>query len=331
MLEFQRCTKPRRTSLSDGLPPFTVFDHFDSDSESASIISKLPPNLRFLRQIHVIQKEAFKTLVRNFLKPQTANECSALHSLIEMFDSRVLEHRSECSSELDEFTLECARLNIRTFHFFAKADLAEPLGFIELYTLARSVLDHATLLDTTQDFSLYCSQYSIRMTLLAAFVILKISRSHLAHRVDLRGGESSYFSAIHLSKKRSLQNGDLDSRCALILTQLWSSNSIFRRRDGTVDSLRMRTRCRLSVGVVFECFWWWRTEFDGKPNIYSEEGEPQSEDPTIPEAIYDPNLSDIDIYSTVFPDWQWAAGPNFLADFPDGIELGLDNIPAILT
>jgi transcriptional regulatory protein LEU3 len=112
------------------------------------------------------------------------------------------------------------------------------------------VIDRASALDTSQDLALYSVQYIFRMILLAAFSILKITRSDAGghhHHIDIEGGERSYFAAIPFAKKRSLQNGDVDAKCALILTQLWSSKNIFKRKDGTYDSLRLRTRSRLVI------------------------------------------------------------------------------------
>ena len=100
--------------------------------------------------------------------------------------------------------------------------------------------------------------------MLAAFIVLKISRSCLAGRVDLRTGEKAYFSTIVSLRESSLENDDLYARGAMILTQLWTSTRLFRGPDGIVDGLSLRIRTRLSMSVVFDCFWWWREEFQGK-------------------------------------------------------------------
>lgn len=146
---------------------------------------------------------------------------------------------------LDCVYLDCARLHIQAYHFFAKPNLIDLKDLVLLYSVARSVLDQVSSLDTSQDLALYSVQYIFRTVLLAAFSILKISRSDASQRIDAKGGEKSYFASIQFAKRRSLQNGDVDSKCSLILTQLWASKNVFRRRDGTYDSLRLRTRSRL--------------------------------------------------------------------------------------
>lgn len=65
-------------------------------------------------------------------------------------------------------------------------------------------------------------------------------------------------------RESSLENDDLYARGAMILSQLWTSTRVFQGPDGIVDGLSLRIRTRLSMGVVFDCFWWWREEFQGK-------------------------------------------------------------------
>ena len=88
------------------------------------------------------------------------------------------------------------------------------------------------------------------MILLAAMSILKISRSNLKDLVDVQSGEVSYYKAIKVTKKRSTENNDLDARNGVILTQLWASNNIFRRSDGTLFGDQLRLRSRLVRSLV---------------------------------------------------------------------------------
>ena len=104
---------------------------------------------------------------------------------------------------------------------------------------------------------------------LAAFIILKVSRSCLAGRVDLRTGEKAYFTTIVSLRESSLENDDIYARGSMILKQLWTSTQVFRGPDGVVDGLSLRIRTRLSMSVVFDCFWWWREEFQGKISPYN--------------------------------------------------------------
>ena len=83
------------------------------------------------------------------------------------------------------------------------------------------------------------------MILLAAYSVLRIMKSPLKEHVNWQKGEQSYFKAIALVKKRSIQNNDLDARNGIIMTQLWSSNNVFKRANGCIDGLILDVRSRL--------------------------------------------------------------------------------------
>ena len=118
----------------------------------------------------------------------------------------------------------------------------------------------------------FVSQSFIERTLLmAGFCILKLCRSPLAQHLDLPAGEQAIYSAAQFSKSTSLQKGDLGERCAAILMNLWGSTKIFRRKDGSIESLGIRLRTRLSMSVSFDMFWYWREEFGHMANPYDGE------------------------------------------------------------
>jgi len=135
------------------------------------------------------------------------------------------------------------------------------------------------------NFAFISQSFIDRTLLLAGFCILKLCRSPLAQHLDLAAGERAYFSAAQFSKTTSLQKNDLGARCAAILTNLWGSTKIFRRKDGSVESLGIRLRTRLSMSVSFDMFWYWREEFGHMANPYNGEdaipANAQSE-PTTP-------------------------------------------------
>ncbi len=105
-------------------------------------------------------------------------------------------------------------------------------------------------LDAANDFALYSTQWLHRMLCLAAHIIIRITFSEVRTHVDLEHGERAFFKAIKFTRKRSVENNDLDSRAALILTQLWANNSSFRKKDGALIGDRMRLRSRLVSASV---------------------------------------------------------------------------------
>ncbi len=144
-------------------------------------------------------------------------------------------------------------------------------GLTELFSIARMVIDNVMALDQTQICAVSSTAYIHRSVILSAFTILKISKSLLKPYLDLESGKKSYFFAIALLRMNSLENDDLSAMGAMILTQLWTSSKIFRRANGAMSSLRLSVRSRMTMSVVFDCFWWWREEFGGRPSPFRDE------------------------------------------------------------
>lgn len=139
----------------------------------------------------------------------------------------------------------CSRLSVRAFHFFASPADVDPRGIMQLYIIARDSINCCSRLDGAEDFSTYMSQYFMRMILLAAFCILRINKSAVGDQLPRDEAEEAFFKAVEISKKRSVLDNDLDSRSAKMLTQLWSSERIFRDDSGVRTGLQLDLRGRL--------------------------------------------------------------------------------------
>jgi len=137
-----------------------------------------------------------------------------------------------------------------------------------MYDDACEFIEVATELDTTEQFADYGPFSSNTMLLLAAFVILRIGKSHLRENVNQIRGKRCYFATIAMSKRHSVRSDDLAARVTIILPQLFTSRSVIRRPDGTPDSLWLRCRSRLGFSICFDCLWLWRQEFGGQPGSY---------------------------------------------------------------
>ncbi len=224
---------------------------------------------------------------------------------------------------------------------------------MRLYNLACTVIETMTQLVETQDAS-GTTSYIQKMLVLAAFDILRIARSHLSSTVDVERGRKAYFALIVYCRTISIQDSDLPSRTAVILTQLWTSKRAFLQSDGTIDSLTLHCRSRLSMSVVFDCFWRWRREFAGQTTPYNETGNVDKGivvglafkckafadhiclDGNGPNTLLsqgfpapDPESSKYTISSWspqgTFPDYDWAASLEFPIEtwniFPQDIEM----------
>lgn len=166
-------------------------------------------------------------------------------------------------------------MHLLAYYFFEHPENPNQAGMLHLYSAACSFIETAVAEDERVELTETCPVFIERTISLAAFTILKISRSSLSQHIDAEAGEKAYFSAILLCRRASLQSDDISARAATIMTQLWNSKIIFRQADGRVQSLRTRIRSRLSLSIVFDCFWWWREEFAGQPSPYQDQAADQ--------------------------------------------------------
>lgn len=144
----------------------------------------------------------------------------------------------------------------------------------DLHDLACTIIETLRHIEEGQSppntISHYAPIFMAHYSILAAFTILKVSRSHLSETIDALRGRKAYFFVIQLLRNMSVQSGDCFNRTMGILTQLWSSKNVFKKRDGTVDSLTLRCGGRLAMSVSYDCYWWWRWEFAGQAYPYEE-------------------------------------------------------------
>ncbi|PNP47018.1 hypothetical protein THARTR1_10523 [Trichoderma harzianum] len=178
----------------------------------------------------------------------------------------------------DSIYFQCFRLHLLSYHFLIDPASRKLEAFIPLFAVACSFINTACQQSWNEGATAKNAPVVVQKSvMLAAFTILKIHRSELAPHLDLQAGEQAYFAAIFFAREESLQNNDLSARAASILGQLWNSQSIFKNKNGTVDSLTSRISSRLSMSTLFDCLWWWRQEFGGLGNPYENRQQTRSE------------------------------------------------------
>ena len=169
-------------------------------------------------------------------------------------------------------------------------------------------------MDVDQKLALYAPVFVIKYLDLAAFAILKLSRCHLSATFDSERGRRAYFYVINFNRAASVQAGDILSRTVGILTQLWASKNVFKRSNGSYDSLTLRCGSRLAMSVIYDCLWWWRYEICGQQYPYEDKNENTADQPiapidSIPSALSCmPTPSSLDSFTLnmAFPESQWA-------------------------
>ncbi|KIW19928.1 hypothetical protein PV08_00503 [Exophiala spinifera] len=314
------------TSTCDGLPFSTLPDCGEMYTEKL-LHSVEDQALLDQYKIHRLQTKAIAAFLQNN-DLQESSKCKGISVLINVFDSQIQEVGVMGNNSMTTLASTCARLSVLAFHLFSPMSDSKPHGLVCLLAVCTDVLDLATKLDATQVFAWYSTNYYLRMVLLAAFCVLRILRSRLRKVINTNEAEQSFFKAINFVRNRSTLSTDLDARYAIILKQLYSSETAFLREDGEVDGLRLDIRSRLFMSIVFDSFWWWRAEFDGRANPYlassvnitnpgstgSEALETHADGEVYSTMPVGTDLVDTLRVPTDFTDWNWPAS----LDLDDG-------------
>ena len=309
----------QRSNLCDGLPYMSIPESFNiAQNQLLSGIS--PECLSFAYKLHRLQISGVAAIMTT-IDLAVADTGSELDRLIEYYDQAISKELSRDISEKSQLMYYCALLTIRAFHLFGDSASSANTGYLKLYILACE-----SIKAVSEGSEPYLTQYFTRMITLAAYCVFRITRSHLSEKVDLLAGEDMFFRAISISRIRSIQNNDLDSINAKMLTQLWSSKKVFMAKNGTIDLLNLKLRERLFMSVVFDSFWWWRIEFgnlrqselivreDAKPSVrnmsFSCDDQPRNlafagDSVTFPVADNFFWNQPLDLNG--YPDWGWAA------------------------
>ncbi|KAH8885394.1 hypothetical protein GQ53DRAFT_751127 [Thozetella sp. PMI_491] len=316
------------TSLREGIAPLIPANSSTIGLDDDELFVEFPEQLRTRRRLHDIMMGATVAMLRTLHDKSTMAQPNALSPFISLFDAQFLDLLTQCQSKIDLIYLSCCRVHLLAYYFLERSDVPNRAGLIRLYSVAISLIDMLNG-DDNRDFVEHSPIFVERTVSIAAFSVLKIHRSPLGPHVDLAAGEAAFFAAMFFSRKCSLQNDDIGARCVTIWSQLWTSKNAFKLPSGQIDSLRTRIRSRLSMSIVFDCFWYWREEFAGQPNPYKDEAEsavkeahpgPFAEaalpvDPTIADPHTSspfPVADSIDSLILLpedqpFPDYDWAA------------------------
>ena len=103
--------------------------------------------------------------------------------------------------------------------------------------------------------------------MLSCHLLLRLLKTSFSRYIDVERAKAALFLGISLHKRMSLQNDDLPARNGVALTQLWNSNRVFKRPNGT-EAVTLRIRNRLGGSIVLDALVWWREEFGGLMGIY---------------------------------------------------------------
>lgn len=321
--------------LCNGLPPITVPTNEDMERQQL-ITYMLGEQLNLRYKLHLVQTDAIAA-IRKTIDLESFSCGHELISLIHIFDNQLINitiestdtigllddpqyYTEKANRDLGIISRDCAKLMILCFHFFVRAEDIDRQGFLQVFSVAQQIILRTSELDATPGVVENLPIYYARVVMIAAYCILRISKSELRDELKLEDAGGVFFKAIEISRQRSVQHGDLDALNSIMLTKLWSSNAIFVQSDGTRNSLQLNLRGRLSMSIAFDCFWWWRKEFGHLFNdfipiaegaVSDEYGVPSSEDELLASSAGIPNQTmagDNNLDFAGHSDWDWGIG-----------------------
>ncbi|KAF2173686.1 hypothetical protein M409DRAFT_48626 [Zasmidium cellare ATCC 36951] len=278
----------QNTSLCCGFPPWMLAGAA-SDRHSGATRSVLSPLILYQYELQKLSVTAINTILHAVqLEEPLVAEDSCLDSLIEGFDAQLQAFATpgvDVSATHYELALLAARVFIRATHFFSIPPFSQRRlpsqsipGLLLLHALCCSLTTCLMSLDDTTEFVLYMPYYYRRAVMLAGICILRISRSPLQAYLQTEPREQALANAVRVIKRSSIETGDTDYRQAIILTQLWKGKDrgggLGKISGDPQNALHLKLRNRLSMSVVFECFWWWRSDFAGLSDPYNDD-EPE--------------------------------------------------------
>lgn len=158
------------------------------------------------------------------------------------------------------------------FRLYENPESSDLASKVKLHKASSVVIDRVERLDKTIDPAAYGCTYIFHAVLLAGATIFRLMRSPFGKHLEYETSRATLFSAINLLRKMSITNDDGPAKAAVIMSQLWNSDRVFRKRDGSI-STELRVRSRLAVSGVYDCAWWWREEFQGKQSPYHLDGD----------------------------------------------------------
>ncbi|KAF2231154.1 hypothetical protein EV356DRAFT_310356 [Viridothelium virens] len=229
----------------------------------------LNPSLLFQFKLHRLQAQANTAIDENGCDMPSAEQKRAFCIILKIFDRQIkdLEDDNPWIDDLDKFHIVMTRLQVVGLHLFRPF---EEIGMNELmliYNTACMVMTFLHKCDRTIHLISVCPEYIMSNIMLAGCMLLRILKSDFAQYLDEKEGKAFFLDSVSTLKLMSCANNDMPARISQILSQLWTSEKVFKSQDGS-PYLTLRIRSRFATSIALDCVWWWREEFGGQPGVY---------------------------------------------------------------
>ncbi|PVH99191.1 hypothetical protein DM02DRAFT_615229 [Periconia macrospinosa] len=193
------------------------------------------------------------------------NQSRVLRSLVRASELELselsLQTKPEDFGPLSPFDVAVARLQVNSLLFLMSQKDLDHTDRSRLSNSAIETMEAISGLERTHSISLACPHSIFQGIQLAACTLLRLVKSSTSdsnHAGDDQ--KDAIFAAINITKCISVRNNDIPAKFSEIVSQLWSSENMYRDASGMYPT-DLYIKNHYSMNVVFDCLWWWRKLF----------------------------------------------------------------------
>ncbi|KAI5211662.1 hypothetical protein E4T38_01237 [Aureobasidium subglaciale] len=196
----------------------------------------------------------------NGIRNLTPDQDRSLSIIIRTYETQI--KNLEYTAADDRLECSIAKLYIRSLYFLKQDHTSYLATFDKIQQVSRQVITNVDSLMHRASNPVSLPHHIVCALIFATYALLRVLKSAVpilhSEREEAR---ASFFHALGLVKKLSIDNSDMCNNSVTYLTQLWNSSRAFKKADGS-DQLSLRARSRLNGSHVVDAIVWWREEFD---------------------------------------------------------------------
>lgn len=144
----------------------------------------------------------------------------------------------------------CTRVSVMGLIYVAQQE-PDHINALRLYRICREAVGLALDLEREDPgCTFYLPHYYIRMLMAATHIILRMCKSPLGEKLDIKDAESVIFAMTAIFKRRSYSSTDIFAYHCVMIPELWASKKVFVREGKVQNGLKVNMRYRL-VGMQY--------------------------------------------------------------------------------
>lgn len=268
-----------RSCSGSGQPALAFLDVYKEQAHFKPLLDELPTTLKVQMQIASISARAQKAFVEIGLVSMSSQQERTMDSLLKIFHGELKGLENSCSTcesahlmllstlantskAWDLLYLAAACQDIAAMHFYKSAQNFDLPSSISVFETTARVLEQIRDFERVSRLSTICTRYILMTAFMGMTFLVRLLKGPFSSYLDQARGSTLYQDTLLFLRACSLEKTDLPDRAATAMEQIWRSEKIFKKIDGSAD-MTLRVRNRLSASPVYDAIRWWREEFVG--------------------------------------------------------------------